>query len=370
MSLRTVLPTSTPDITTFPAYASSLSILQSHPEALDWVYSHYIRIFVTKIEIADINAEYYPTAGYAPGFFTDYDTRRLGNTLADGIFFNRESCPYLNVFEIPYSLIRPMSFVDFVKKCLDSNLYVYAHIDTSKVENYECDGIPSEASDHPIFIYGYDDNNRTFNIADFFGGNKYSFEECKFKNIEDAFESSRITFLPMVKSIAAIQYNDKGVYTLDYEYIRNSVREYILADREAAINFSNYSSTFFKPLNWTVKALLGIDVYRFLSEFWKLYISLSALGVTEIDMRPFHAFYDHKVIMLKRMEYLQKKGVIVNKEKYIAEYCGIRDNLQIARNLVLKYNATKQSNTLLSLDNVLEATKHREIMLLKKIYDI
>jgi len=367
---KVILPITQPTITTLPGYADALAILQSRVESLDWVYSQYLQFYITKTEIEDESKEYYPTAGFAPGFFGDFDNRRLANTLADGIFLNREACPYLNIFELPNELMLSYdsSFVSIFKRLLDRSMYIYAHTDASKIKAF---GINEEDSDHPILLFGYDDTLEIFHFADFVKNDTYSFTTCSYEEIELAFKNSMTTFLPMVKSVAAVQFTESASYIFDFNNIRDAIHDYVYPDSKQATRFTQYAASFYKPLNWKVTSIIGSDAYGFLSDFAKLYIELKSRGVNYIDVRPYHAFCDHKAMMQERLEYFLKKGFISHEKSVLVEqYREVVGNLLVIRNMILKYNIKQRESAVSTLDALLSKTKEMEISCLKQIFSV
>jgi hypothetical protein len=371
-----ILPVAYPTITVLTSYASALAILQSHEEALDWVYSHYLQMYVIKAEIEDITQDYYATAGYASSFFGDFDTRRLSSTTSEEAFKSREPYPFFSSFEIPYDMITTYapSFTAFLKDRIDKNYYLYVYADTTEIREYGHWHEERSFKGHPMMIFGYDDEKGTFSIADFFQKGVYAFEECPYAEMEAALSSKEISYVPLgkrIESISAIQYNDEGIFSFDIGYVRETVAGYISPSPQKAEAFTKYASSYFKPLKWKATAIIGSDVYGFLSDFAKLYVALRDFGVTSIDIRPFHALYDHKAMMCKRLEYFSQKNYIPpDKQTPISEYGKIRDKAMIIRNMILKYNANPQTKILDALDKLLIETKIQEIELLREIFDI
>lgn len=363
-----ILPVTYPPLTTYPGYANALSIFCSHEEAYDWMYSHYLQIYVTQIIINSEDKENaYPTAGFAPSFFGDYDNRRLTNTICDGLFLDREKCPFLNIFEIPNELIMSYdsSYVSFFKRCIDQSMYIYAHTDVAKIKEYKLE----EEYDHPIFIYGYNDDEKVFYFADFLDNYfKYTFTKCSYDEIENAFQNVKNTFLPMVKSVAAAQFVENGSFQFEMSYIQDTISEYINPDKKQAEKFAKYASSYFSPIKWKAKVHIGSDVYEFLSDFMNISLDLN---IGYIDRRLYTSMCDHKEMMLKRIEYFLQKGYLgLDKAPLLNEYTKIRDAFINIRNLILKYNIKKDSAELNLVHKLLHETKSNELNLLSKIFDI
>jgi hypothetical protein len=75
--------------------------------------------------------------------------------------------------------------------------------------------------------------------------------------------------------------------------------------------------------------------------------------------------------MLSRIEYLIKKGCIVeSKRSLLTEYEIVRDLTIEARNLLIKHNMKRQPELLDRVKSALREARDAEIPLLKKIFDV
>jgi hypothetical protein len=365
---KKILPFKYPLITSFGGTAETFGILTCHEEALDWLYSHYLQFYATQTIVDDFN-DYNPTIGYSPNFFADFDNRRLASSINYNVFLNREGCPYLNVFETPLDLISSfdISFVNYIKRNIDMDMYTFGFGDVTKIFEYGYD-TPTEMSYHPVFIYGYDDETREFNFADFLAEGKYTLAKCSYEEVEAAFKGINRYQLPLIKSIASIQYTDNASFKFDYSYILDSVKEYLYPDGKRTERFEKYSTSFFAPMRWHAKVFAGINAYDFFIEFIDIE---QQLGIYPSDHRPIHSLCDHKELMVSRIEYLIGKGCIGgDKRPLLSEYEKVRDTAVEARNLLLKYNMKRQPELLDRVKSALRTVKEAEISLLKQIFDV
>jgi hypothetical protein len=360
-----ILPISNPTITTATGYADALAILQSYDLSLDWVYSHYVQLFVLQNMPADTTKDFWPLLGHTESFFVDFDIRRIGNTLNDGIFSDREKCPFLNTFEIPSEMIEyyAHSYVKFMKKCIDIDLYIYAIVDVSNISLYK------NGTTHPILIYGYDDKQKVFYFGDFLGDRAYHFDKCAYSDIECAFSNVKDAKKQIVKSVNAIRFVRNGSFTLDISYIRDMVKQYLSPDSEQQKKFSDYATSYYTVLNWKARAYLGVNFYSFLVEFMQIQ---TAMGMYPFDIIPFHALYDHKKMMYERILFLQKKGYLntKNEELSTAYFDKVLHQSLIVRNLVLKFNTKRNMAIINTIKNFLISIRDAEIPILQDIFDI
>jgi hypothetical protein len=370
--MKIELPITYPTITTFPPYSDALAILCSHSEALPWVYSQYIQTAV--VDISNRGKVY--DQSFTPCFFIDFDNRRLANTIADCFFLNRENCPFLNLYEIPNCVVGfgDKPFSEIVKLLLAKGMYIYGYIDVSKISDYAY--LKRELFAHEVFIYGYNDSDNSFSYADQLNNEtlKYKFSTCSCEELDAAFENSENLDIPIVKSFAAIQYVENAPFGFDFNYIRESIAEYVNPDPVKTRRFNDYAHSFLTsdpdgPLYWIPKVYMGTDVYNYFADY--IDYEFAHENTSRLDHRLFHAMYDHKEMMIKRLDFLlEHRHLLDAKQSLIDEYKTIRDMSQQTRNLVLKYNMRNSQPTIDSIKSLLTKTKLREIELLSDIFDL
>ncbi len=361
--MKKILPLAEPPITTFPSYAAALGIMANYKESYDWFYSQYIQLCA--IEITNPYEKEHTHAPYVPIFFVDTDVRRLTNTFSDYYFVMRENCPYLNIFEIPNELIDSFSgsFVEFIKYCIRTGMYIFTFLDVSKIKQYR--QVPSKF--HEIFIFGYDDENEIVHFADFPINNasKYSYSTCPYNEIEEAYSSMKQFEYPLIKSTALIKYSDSIPYTFDMKYVKDSICSYIEPNHIRAEEYNEYVMSLFSALGWNTKTYLGVDIYDFLLNYIGSEVKRNR---QHISVELFHGFLDHKEMMIKRIKYFMCKGYFdEDKEDFVAEYRKVRDNIKIVRNLIIKYNISQNQIELKKAIDILQETREIEIPLLRKL---
>lgn len=362
---KNVLPVVYPPLTTLPGYAHALAILLNYEKTYDWIYSHYIQIFA----VDKLHREKNEPDSFGGSCFCDFDSRRIATIGNDFNFLKRDGfCPFLNTYEIGNDLLASLDipFLTYIKHCINTSMYVYTYLDVSLIKQYK----QTKFNSHPVFIYGYDEDQKLIYFADFPNGPswRYNFSTCSYKEIEDAYASTQASNWPPVKSTAAIQYIDIMDYYLDYEYIRSTVRDYLYPSETVAERFNEFITSLYGPKGWKTKVYLGIDFYTYLADFLDREVYL---GSDFFDFRLFHSFYDHKEMMIKRLEYLTKKGCFAeNKSEYIESYQTVRDGAMNIRNMLLKYNVTKNNALIDKIKNCLIQTKELEANLLCGIFDL
>ena len=368
---KKTLPVTYPPLTTYPAFAATLSILSSYEEAFDWMYSHYIQIYAAdKVNRGGYKVDS-GNAPYKPLFFGDSDNRRLAYTNADFIFFAKDVCQYFDLFAVPSDMFISggETFVSMVKRSIGLDMYLYIYADQSKIGIFN----RSNGFVHPLFIYGYDDEEGTVSAADFVDG-KFVYFKCSYDEIEAAYRSgidlpNYCNNLPKEsESIALIRYTNYAPFVFDFSYVQDSVREYLYPDKTKADRFTSYIMSRFSFSDQILKIHMGIDVYQYLSDLVELEFGA---GKDYLDYRIYHAMCDHKAMMIKRVEHFIKQGYLNgSKASILEEYMQVQAKTLSARNCVLKYNMQNDKETAYKIPRLMAEAKDLEIPLLIELFDL
>jgi len=282
----------------------------------------------------------------------------------------KRDCPYFNLYDLPSKLIVALgkTFLSIIKESIELGMYIFAYIDSTKIEQYL--KLDVTLNIHEIFIYGYDDEKEIVHFADFPINDafKYTHSTCTYKEIEDAFTGILDFTYPLNKSIGLIKYTNESPFVFDFKYVQDSIRWYIEPDRNIAEDFNRYAMSTFSFIGWETKTYLGVDVY----DFFVRQITLDAnAGRSIFSLELFHGLYDHKEMMIRRIAYFIKNGYMSNEKlSLLTDYKEIRDKALIVRNLVIKYNINSDKKLISRISMLLTEMKVREIQLLKGVFSL
>ena len=317
--MKKILSVHKPPITSYMTHAPVLSILSNDDKYLPWFFLNYIQM-----RVRDDGIDFYNfyTAHYSCPFF---DTTYLSRD-----FISKH--------------IRDKSITEFLIKCIDDGYYVIALIDTSFIKLY-----PSKkAGDtHPIFIYGYDENNKTFNVADFFDRGKYSFEIAPFNEIELAYINcdNDKHWQKGIHLLGRIEY-DKVYFPSNFVDLLN---KYIQGN-ETSVPYNHL------PNNYVTFGLESC-YNRAMEEIMKFKSS------QYYDNRLFPIFCEHKVVLKMMCEYLSDHGC--EEMNQLREgYNELYEKAFILRNKWIKCNR-QQTNDVYNESELLKL-KNLEINLIKR----
>lgn len=212
---------------------------------------------------------------------------------------------------------------------------------------------------HDIFIYGFDLIEEKFYIADSFVDGVYSYTTCFFSELRDAY----LKLDPIKDEIGAINPNSgfrnnvrllsfkpDVVYNIDVDFIKGCLNDYLLG------TFSQHTTRDLRESH-----TYGIKTVDHLLE----YLELLSSDKVHFDIRPFHAHYEHKKMMVCRIDFLAQHGLLPSHEELYRNYKKLEEATLIQRNRMLKYMIIHKEQI---LKNVAESykditRKEREILL-------
>jgi len=298
-----ILPITYPSVQTWQWQANMLAILECYAECEAWIYSNLIQLVSNRgndtcniISLPDYNC-------------FDY-------------------CPFLFVQHIKRELIeRFMSnetIVDFFKNAIAEGNYIYGLFDESEFLEED------KPFHHDLFIYGYDDNEERFHVADFTFTGKYSFEKVSYNEIQSAYYGvarADDDFYQGMGGLLLIS-KKKANYGFDSILVEKTINEYL-----TSVNSINAYRSIKNPSKWDV---YGLDVYTMVSEFWDEVSRKEA----QPDFRNLHNIYSSQILMIKRLEYMMENGYLDRNTNMINLYKGVSDKTLILRNRAIYADIT------------------------------
>lgn len=319
------LPIKKPIITTYQHHAFPLSIAANHSDFMNWFCSNYIQISLSvRDEINPLN--YYS--------FWDYFIL----------------CPIIERFYIEKELVlNTHSSVDFFTDAMNRNLYALTYIDEYYIPNTK--PYMNRHFPHDILLHGYDKEKRTFNTSGFNKNGVYT-------------DNSEVTFGDFSKAIS-IDEKENTDYSIwsnkinlirvkyDWEY-----RFHISALKESLNDYltSRNSSNKFNMFRNTNDHVYGLAVYSSLDHF----IEKTIIQMNRLDIRMFHLIWEHKKNMNIRVNFLVNNQNYEFDKNLIEKLNNIEKEALLIRNLVLKFNITKDEKLITKIREKLKVLMFKE----------
>lgn len=336
MITKMQLPVEYPIITSYPAYACFLSILANYSKTDDWIFDKFINLW-----------SHIDTNGDTPFRFGSWDYVK--------------NCPFITFTKIKSDLLLSINndIRHFIKSSIKNEYYVYMSYDKYYIKNtYAYNKYHSE---HQMFIYGYDDEKQEYYIGEFFSGKKFDFYTISYTELEKAIDSDRE--INPTSFVELYKYKDID-YDFDMELLRKNLMDYLYSDFSALSyenkNLQHIESQAIKKDNIT----FGVSYYDKLIELLEINLKQK---IDYYDVRPFHTLYDHKSLMVKRIEYLFKNKMLIEDKELLNQFKEIEDKVFELRNKFLKISISKKVKSLSEIIDSLNIVKDKEIVLFNKL---
>jgi hypothetical protein len=337
MERKKTLPFKYPPITSFPPHANLLSVILNYKESLPWFFSHYIQLVCLK-DICD------------PAFRVDFFKPALWH-----------NCPFIYNQKMSRDLIsrKWKSFIDFIIDCLDLGHYLMFNLDTYFVSAYPL--YRKFHRRHDIFIFGYDLDKKTFDVADFFIHGKYNTAKASFLEIEKGYQKFHLTKQrDYLNGIEMIKFLLPGQgYEFDISIPARFIEEYLLSSNTC----QRYDLSSLNSIDNTV---YGISIYNTLIDYVQLLIECK---IDTPDLRSFHIFFEHKKAMIPRIQYFIENNYLKNEESLYNAYIEITNKTQLIRDEIIKYIINADSKLLYKVISELNLTKIKEVEILQMMLD-
>lgn len=308
-----------PLITLYPYITNKLAVLLSHKETLPWFCSNFIQMWISKSS----------TKGY----------------WADFLYYgNNRFCPFYTCSLVNKKLIKCKweSIIDFIKDSIDLDFYIYMNINAAFISKYE--GYLKNNRRHDIFIYGYDNEKKILNIADFFKNYKYDFSYVHFHDFSKAYDNFNLTNQDDFLKGVYLESYEKTNYKFNIEFVVNSLNDFLDSKNTSIVSD-------LVELDDKDDIAYGVEVYNVLINYLH---KIKNHSLHFADVRPFHMIYEHKVAMITRIKFLHQNGYLNNFNHNKNYYEILQQECLIIRTLIIKYGLTNDINIIDKLIKKLE----------------
>ena len=299
--MKKILPFVVSEVTCYPATSEACGILFAEPAIHDWMFNNFIQIFeVDESHVIDY-----------------YD-------------FAIDKNPFLSYNEIEYTFLMKNwdGILDFIKSAIDDDYYVRLFANTSKIEAYDF----LYNQQHDLIIYGYDFEEKNLFVADHFKGGKFSKEVCAFQEFLEAFDSYKLElFSSLPAFMRSVQMIKKET---DFLRLRYSMYTPKQMDTMLTFNIKRIVESLQDYIEchptrgWFTRGTVMGEYYSKTHRWgWECYSTLCDLVDELFDegkynllaRQSFFLMYNHKTVMVKRLELLKRKGLLKNAESNIAK---------------------------------------------------
>lgn len=333
--MKKILPFSNPTITSWTWTAATFSILGNYPKCLPWLYNNFIQLFCECYE-KWVSLHYIPHVD---------------------VF---SVCPFFHSSLIPRSFLLDLniSLNSFIRTCINHNYYVYCIIDESYISR-------KKRFLHELLIYGYDDSTQTYNIADFTltSTQKYTQSTTSYDSINKGYASIRphedclTDGLGGIGGIYIFSVNPNYNYDFDIDLMKNYLNDYI-SGSDSGYPYRTYNLKRQTGSNTGLQSIsYGLDIYDMLQKYYR---EVKQEEKT-FFIQPLHVLYDHKYLMLQRLLYLNKELKFKIPNSLLKEYSVLFSEVNILRNLGIKYWVSRKVSALDTVISRLPGIKQKDL---------
>lgn len=312
-----VLPIATPQVHGYTHHAHQLSIVSADDKVLPWFYSNYIQLYSWGGQICDPLVDFFSYDGRYPRF-----------PALNGNWLTKEFLAKARI-----------DILEFIIDSIDSNYYVEIIVDEYYIPNKSMYKV--ESFTHANLIYGYDKDSRIFHLIGFDKSFMFTKIEVAFEHILEGFVNSPFAGIGLFGE-TGLEYSNTSL-EVNMDLIKMYLEDYIE---------SRNSFVHFRPAD----ARFGLDTYQWYKEYF--------LKNEDMDVRPFHIFWEHKKVMLNRFSFLAEQGYLKNAEAIITKYRNIAKYFVNERLMLVKAIMDQDMEIFRGigreLDNI--ATQEREIL--------
>ncbi|MCR8844344.1 BtrH N-terminal domain-containing protein [Paenibacillus sp. SC116] len=330
-----ILPFEKPKVYGFLGHAYVLGVLQPYEYAQPWIHSSYIQLFFSKHYLNDLGE-------YRLDFYPD-------------LMIAYRNLPWLEYKHSDKKILKQLG-VDIHKYLitqLERESYVVTYVDeyyignTSSYQQYHFI--------HDIFIYGYDLERQIYHVAIFDKNRQFSMQEVSFEQFEQAYsvDSGVHSLINSFKRLEPADYEASKFgaglarFEFDLQLIIDTLQDYLEGKN---------STERLKIQQHPVEGIFGMDIYPLLQEFTTKMID----GIKYFDVRPFHILWEHKMMMIARIKYLQQLGHLSADTPILAEFEWLEKRAYAQRNKVIKGHMCDDRKILQSINDSLQGIQAGE----------
>ncbi|MGG3523971.1 hypothetical protein COM13_29300 [Bacillus pseudomycoides] len=309
------LPVHEPLIKGFLFFAYPLSIIGADEKTHPWILSNFIQTCFDK------------DFAKSPVPFTFYS-------------YDFTMSPWLKYEKMQRKTVDHLSkdIMNFIKSCIDNNKYVHLYLDEYHVPNRV--NFNKLNFTHENLIYGYDDMKRTFTILGFnenmiFKSTIISYDQFlkAYLGVTSLIESKILNqelhpnSIDIFNTINTFEFNNDGNYSFNKKLVLESLKDY---------KEGNNTSERFEMIREPWDRAYGMDCYKHFINYFEMLLNNEAF----YDIRFLHNLWEHKLLMSKRVDFMQKNNYINLEPDTIKKFETIEKKVLSLRNTMIKYFMT------------------------------
>lgn len=315
----------------YNAYVNEILTIDN--ECLPWLVNNYIQLV----------------------FYKDYIGEKFTFDFFTGNVFGGIPLIEYKTFEEKDILIKSESSThEFVRECIDNGFYIYTFLNEFYVPNRQAYNKFDYV--HDILIYGYDIDDKKYNVIGYNDNMQYKESEIHFNMFYRAFcNEEHCVILYKKAENKEYKFNIVTAYEMLNDYV-DSIDSSIKLNIYHDLNAVSKCHKDYLGDRLGCNQLYGLAIYDGII----LLCKHSVNNRDEVDIRTFYGNYEHKLCMLLRLAYLEDDKYLGASNNIKILYTSIAEEAKLITNLILKYNTTRDINILVRVIAKLDSLKVNE----------
>jgi len=340
-----------PIIDTYSSHGNIVSIISGKEKIYPWILSRFLRVTYC------VDNNY---LDFCDGRYLDYYRCKTKDVKGNRCLYNYRNYEFLSETDITESVLGD-DIISEIINCIDLNCYVFLYLDHFYIQG--TDVYNKTHRNHETLIFGYDSDRAVFYTADNFHTGKYSQLEVDFSQLISARRSSeKLELKPALK----VTVRDDYVFKINLDDIRITITDFLVGKDSTRYGlfpdvhnlnakYKYKHNEFFYDFQYENKGFVyGLNVYSSFNEL----INSCTENNNEIDVRFAHLLCNHKNVVLELIKriYEDKKEL----PEYYLDFEEIFQNCLILRNMIIKYNLTRNKSIISQLFILCKAIMEKE----------
>jgi hypothetical protein len=265
----------------------------------------------------------------------------------------------LECMEYDIDYFNNVNIITFVEESINRNNYIYTYCDEYYIKSLNRE----DHFVHDILIFGYDSINRVLSVVGFDLNHNFIKYHIDYEEFEQAFLSGVELgkgyghFFHAMKITP--KFSNSYKYSFNTGYFLDNLNDYLQSKNSyLRENRSTPLPKFYKLTD----NIFGVGIY---TELIKYINKIVEDKESEIDYRPFHTLYEHKVSIYDSISYIYKVYNI-DEKNILREYEQVKHKFNYIRMLIIKYNISKSDKILYKVSSLISHYKDVEIDILNE----
>lgn len=334
---KSILPLNHPDVVGYLCHAYPLSILKNGENYEYWLYNQYIQL---------ICLHEFPRHDLFTFYLPNYGIKEF--VLA---------CPFVRrqIIHLDFVGRDKQTLLEFIVKAVSRGYYVHVIVDEYFVPNtiaYNKDRQP-----HEMLVIGYDLDEGVLHVAGFDKSMQYGKYTVDYDLFYTAYERCERQHDYHQNYVFLLWNDEKKVYRLRPEIMVEHLRNYV-DGKNSMLPYAALAD----PVDW----VYGLKCYDKLLHSLRYHVG--ELG-KDMDVRPIHTVWEHKKIMLKRVQYMMEHGYLARDDAFAGKFKEAERLALTARDQALKYYFTKDKRFLQGIVSGYEDMLSKEEPVIRRLID-